>query len=105
MKPTNVWQVSLAASAIFLLAAAFGSWPYGFYQLLRWTILLTSAYTAHHFWTGGKHIPASLFIFCIILFNPIAPIHFDKGTWKIIDLIVGINFGVWYFKAKKLPIQ
>jgi len=94
----------MAASAAFLFAAAFGAWPYGFYQLLRWVVSITSAYTAYQLWLRGNHVWASVFIFSGILFNPIAPIHFNKNMWQFIDLFAGLFLAVGYFKIRRLTI-
>ncbi|HIG93335.1 MAG: hypothetical protein A2020_00890 [Lentisphaerae bacterium GWF2_45_14] len=104
MKPTNIWQVSLAASAALLFVAVFGTWPYGFYQLLRWIVSITSAYTAYQLWLRGNHIWASVFILLGILFNSIAPIHFNKNMWQSIDFIAGLFLVVGYFKIRRLTV-
>jgi hypothetical protein len=36
-----------------------------------------------------------------ILFNPIAPVYLDKGTWVVIDLIVAALFLISIFKIKR----
>ena len=36
-----------------------------------------------------------------ILFNPIKPIHFDKGYWQVIDFIVAGIFVVLVFSKKQ----
>ena len=35
-----------------------------------------------------------------ILFNPLIPIHFDKGIWVVIDFVVAVLFVVSIFKIK-----
>jgi len=39
-----------------------------------------------------------------ILFNPIAPIYLDKGTWVVIDFIVAIICLISIFKVKSAAI-
>jgi len=40
-----------------------------------------------------------------ILFNPIKPIHFDKGYWQVIDFITAIIFIVAIFAFKKIETE
>lgn len=67
-------------------------WPYGYYTLLRLVVCGTSTYVAikaketkQNFWMWGMG-------FIAVLFNPLIPIHLDKGLWTIIDLVVAVIF-------------
>lgn len=79
-----------AVSGIILLLAIPAIWPYGFYQLLRWVVSLvaiSNAYQANRLNLQGWMVTM---IAIAILFNPIAPITFSKGTWIFFDLITAI---------------
>lgn len=78
-------------SAVILLIAILPL-PYGYYTLLRWVVCLSAIFSAWVF--GGLEKKSWLFLMTVIalLFNPIAPVHLDKGTWVIIDFIVAILF-------------
>ena len=87
-------------SVIILLLAILTFWPYGYYILLRWVVaisallLLWVAYNLDRkFWVLSMGIVT-------LLFNPIVPVHLDKETWVIIDIIVAILFLISIFKIK-----
>ena len=44
--------------------------------------------------SDNKSILVPIFSLIFILFNPIIPVHLDKGLWTIIDIGVGIFYGV-----------
>jgi len=85
---------------VMLLLAIPTFWAYGYYVLLRWIVtisavfLLSLAYESKKaFWLFSMGIVA-------ILFNPIIPVHLDKETWIIIDLVAAILFLISIFKIK-----
>ncbi len=92
---------SLVVIVMLLLAIPSGVWPYGYYILLRWMVTGTALFVL---WTAYELKKTSwLWIMGIIalLFNPIAPIHLDKETWVVLDLIVAGLFLVSIFKIKE----
>ena len=87
--------------AIILLITAFVDLGVGiaYYQLLRWMTTICAVLLAIRFYEKNQ----GLFItFCIIaiLFNPIAPIYYDKTIWRIFDLLSGIAFAFTVMKNK-----
>lgn len=86
--------------ATLLLLIALGDLEYGYYQLLRWLITGASAYSA--FWAYGNGSKSWMWLFVVlaILFNPVAPIHLEKSTWQVIDLITAVIFAVSSFSRK-----
>lgn len=73
------------ASAMCLFAVA--DWPYGYYMLLRWVVFV-AALIAGFVLLSRKHRFTPLAAFgLVILFNPIAKIHFERGTWAVLDLL------------------
>ena len=84
--PQELYRLMCGVSAVMLLVALLPL-PYGYYALLRLVVCGTSAYGAHIFlkqdrtkWTVGLGLLG-------ILFNPIIPIHLDRATWAVIDLV------------------
>ena len=78
-------------SAVMLLIAILPL-PYGYYTLLRWVVCISAIFSV---WVANESRKKFwLFLMAIIalLFNPIVPIHLDKGTWVVIDFIVAILF-------------
>lgn len=88
------------AILMLLLAIPSGVWPYGYYILLRWVIagialfVLWVAYELKM--TGWSWLMGGI----AILFNPVIPIHLDKATWVVIDIIVAILFLASIFKIR-----
>lgn len=72
-------------AAALLLVAVAAHMPYGFYQLLRWAVCIVAGIMAYNL-TGWQR---AVMIGVAVLFNPIAPIHFDRSTWQALDLVAG----------------
>lgn len=96
----NIKWLCIASGIILLLAIPPG-WPYGFYQLLRWAIFVSSVMVAWGFYKS--HITAWAFIFgaVALLFNPIAPIYLSKSTWITFDFIGAILFFLAGYSNKR----
>lgn len=83
-----------------LLLAIPSVWPYGFYQLLRWVVsivALSNAYQINKLNLKGWMVTM---VAVAILFNPIAPITFSKGTWIFFDLVSAIIMFILSSKFK-----
>lgn len=78
--------------ASILLLWALKDNPYGYYQLLRWSILIIGGYSAYLAY-GNKNV-RWIWIFSImaIIFNPIIPFYFSKDTWQFIDATTAAIF-------------
>lgn len=81
----------LLAVGIFLLGAL-GSWPYAYYQLLRWVVCGVGAYSAYLGFKMDNMVIGWLMVVIAVLFNPIAPFYLAKGTWSVLDVIVAFSF-------------
>lgn len=81
----------LLAAGIFLLGAL-GSWPYVYYQFLRWVVCGVAAYTAYVGFETDHTGLGWLMVAIAVLFNPIAPIYLAKGTWSVLDVVTAIIF-------------
>jgi hypothetical protein len=79
----------VAATVLFL---ALGSWPYGYYQLLRLVVCGASIYVSFTAYNWQKTWAVWLFGLVAILFNPLIPIHFSREVWKLIDVLCGFMF-------------
>lgn len=93
-------NIASVISIIFLLLAIPTFWPYGYYILLRWVVALSAVFLVWIAYCLKKIFWLFLMGIVAILFNPIIPVHLDKGTWVIIDFIVAILFLVSIFKIK-----
>jgi len=86
---------------IGILLFALGSHPYGFYQILRWSIAIIGAYSSYLAYEGKRNNWAWIFGLVALLFNPIIPFTFAKDTWQTIDVITAIIIFVSFIRIKK----
>jgi len=88
-----------------LLLFALGKHPYSYYIILRIIVFATSFYLLYVTYNSGMKNWMTIFIIIVLLFNPILPIHFNKGVWAIIDIssAAAILVSILYF-PKKLSI-
>jgi arginine exporter protein ArgO len=84
-----------------MLFLALGSWPYGYYQLLRFVICGVSAYIAFNAYQWRKIWAVWLFGFIAVLFNPLIPIHLSRELWQPIDFICAVILAIIAFVLKK----
>jgi hypothetical protein len=93
--------ISVIAIVMLLLAIPSGLWAYGYYVILRWVVTIAALFV---FWTAYE-LKKTEWLWIMgataLLFNPIAPIHIDKGTWVIIDFIAAGLFLISIFKIKR----
>lgn len=87
-------------AVIMLLLAIPSIWPYGYFQILKFVITGIACFNAYIAHKLNRKIWFWAMIILIILFNPIAPIYFDKETWIVIDLIAAFTFFVFINKVK-----
>jgi len=78
--------------AALMLLGALGSWPYGYYQLLRWVTCGAAVFVAFMAYNWQNKWATWLFVFIAVLFNPIVPIHLTRELWQPIDVICAIVF-------------
>lgn len=69
-----------------LLVLALARWPYGYYQLLRWAVCGVGAWGVIEALAAERRGWATVFGALAVLFNPIAPIRFDRDTWRVLDV-------------------
>jgi len=76
---------------------ALASLPIGYYTFLRIYLTLVAGYMAFVKYGEDESINIWVVLFGVtaILFNPIIPVYLhDKSTWSIIDIAVGVLFGI-----------
>lgn len=100
MKKTleNNWFTVLAT--IMLLLAIPSIWPYSYYQILRWVVTLVAGYNAYLAYESKQNNWVILLVAVAILFNPIAPIYFEKSTWVVLDIIASVVMFISINKIK-----
>ena len=86
-------------TSVLLLLGIF-QLPYGYYQLLRIIVTISSGISAYKSYKSNNFILSIFFILILTLFNPILPIYFDKSIWILIDFLAGIFFGISAYKEE-----
>jgi len=80
--------------AIKLIMAGMLLWaiadnPYSYYGLLKWAICIGSLYFGYKSYKSDNALFAWVFGCMAVVFNPIAPIRFERETWQFLDLTGG----------------
>ena len=100
MNNKQLIKIPIVLSLIMLLLAILPIWPYGYYTLLRLVVCGTAVYLAWFSKVVNKQGWMWVMGFIGLLFNPLIPIHLDKGTWCFIDLVVAVIFVIYLFKLR-----
>lgn len=102
MNLINSIPIPTLISVIMLLMATFGSFPYGFYTLLRLVVCFSCIFNASFAYKTRQKQWMYTMGFIVLLFNPIIKIHFDKSTWQLLDFVTAIVLTVSVFKLRRL---
>ena len=96
-------KIPVIISIIMLLLAIPSGWPYGYYTLLRFIVCGTSVYLALFAYEHKKQVWLWLMGFITLLFNPLIPVHLNKESWTVIDLLVALIMlsSIFIFKETK----
>ena len=81
-----------AAITALMLFGALGQWPYGYYQLLRFTVCGISIFIAFMAYRWQQLWATWLFGFMAVLFNPLNPIHLPRQVWRTINVTCAFLF-------------
>jgi hypothetical protein len=88
----------VAGIALFI---AIGRQPYVYYQLLRFFISGVGAYGVYLSYKKKKIGWAWILGIIALIFNPILKFYFAKEIWKVIDLIAGVLFCIYFRNVNK----
>lgn len=78
--------------AAVLLIAAFASWPYFMYVLLRVFICLSSAYIASRMYSLHRVSLTWVAAAIAILYNPIFAVRMARSDWQAVNFLTAIPF-------------
>ena len=91
--------------AIFLLVAAAGKHPYGFYVVLRLAATVGAVYWAVRVYQAGPRGWMWVFLGVALLLNPIFPVRMHRADWQPIDLWLGALLlcwsGYWFWRTRR----
>ena len=83
---TKIIKVILIA----LLLGCLANVPYGYFQFVRIASCIAFFWLAYKSFEEDKKIMGLILLGCAILFNPIFKIHFTRGVWNKIDVVIAI---------------
>jgi hypothetical protein len=76
-----------------LLILAQDHWPYDYYVILRWAVLIAGAILAVSAHRLKRRFLFWVMVSVVVLFNPIAPFHFKKSIWVLFDGVAALVIG------------
>jgi len=82
-------NIALSVAAVVLFLAILDGWEYGFFTMVRFVVFAMTAYVVWLAYHDEKEKWVWILGFVAVLFNPFFPIHLDRDTWVVIDLITG----------------
>ena len=94
------WYVFARAAAIFMLLWASQKHPYVYYQFLRFVVCGVTGYSSYLSYKRKDFTWAWILGAAAVLFNPLAPFHFKRGTWGILDDAAAIIVALSFFFVK-----
>ena len=96
MDSKRVWEVALTfLVAIFLLVAAEGKHPYGFYMVLRTAATVGGVYWAVRVYQAGPRSWMWAFLAVALLLNPVLPVRMHREHWQPIDMVISVLLFGW----------
>ena len=88
--PRPPLAIAIVPAAMMLIAIA--SLPYGYYQLLRLVVAVCGLWIAYVAWQDHKVAWALAIGVTVLVFNPLVPVHFDRQTWSVLNVVGGLIF-------------
>lgn len=94
----NYIKIVLAALLIICLFKM----PYGYYQFVRYTVMLGFAYLAFSRNSTKNENEVFLYIGLSLLFQPFIKIALGRTLWNIVDVIVGLGLLLSFTNRKDI---
>ena len=76
------------------------SWPYAYYQFVRWAAMVGFAVLALQYYRQGRESIAILFFCLALLFQPFAKVALGRAGWNIVDVAVGLLLIILAFRRR-----
>ncbi len=87
-KPINILQTLIKIGVVtVLIIAASTKQQYGFYNFVRWAVMIPSFYFTYVSFSKKQIGLVIYFLFTGIIFNPFSKFWFQKHTWHIVDYL------------------
>lgn len=99
MKPTPETLIKIALVVLLLLCLF--NMPYGYYQLVRFVMVVGFAILAYYQYER-KNIPLVIvFVGLVFLFQPVWKVALGRQIWNIVDVVVAVGLVVMVFVQKQ----
>lgn len=69
--------------------------PYGYYEFVRLFCTIGFFSLAVDEYKANRIYLFAPLTICVLLFNFLVPIHFERNVWQIIDVVVGSLAFIW----------
>ena len=73
-----------------MLFGALGHHGYDYYVLLRWLVCGVAAFAAYRAYEISAKGWCWVLAIVALFFNPVIPVHLERGTWEFIDVGVAL---------------
>lgn len=91
-------HILLLLAALLLLCLA--PLPYGFYQLVRFVMMVAFAMMAYKYYEEKQSAWAVTFGSLALLFQPLLKVSLGRTIWNIVDVAVAILLIIVWMKRK-----
>ena len=98
--------LSILPAAMLLIAPA--PWPYVYYVLLRWLVLICVGAIAYEsFKRRGWHAWTIALVALVVIFNPIVPFHLARPIWTVLNVAgaVLVIAHLWIERERGAPVN
>ena len=79
--------------------------PYGYYQLVRFSAMISFAYLAYSAKEENKNNEIFVYIALAILFQPFIKIALGRTIWNIVDFVIGLGLLISLLAIKNSTIN
>ena len=91
-------KVFLILSLLLLLCLT--PMPYGYYQLVRFVVMVVFGAMAYKYYEEKKNVLAIMFGTLALLFQPFVKVALGRTMWNVVDVVVAIGLIVLYYKER-----
>lgn len=76
--------------------------PYGFFNLVRFLVLLGFALLAFGAWKSENYVMMIVFVALALLFQPFVKVALGRTIWNVVDVITALMLIVSIFVRRKV---
>ena len=91
--------IKILLAILFFLCLA--DMPYGFFQFVRFSVLIGFAILAYGAHEQGRQRELIIYAVLDLLFQPFFKIALDRQIWNIVDIVIGIGLIISIFMKPK----